>query len=102
MRRRTLCALLLVFAAPARADRADDAASGGTTLAERLTTGLKARAPADVAYCEDVARRVRDGRLPAELVDSTYLWALGRGRKYPLPAFREALRRQAALIGIRP
>lgn len=69
-------------------------------LEERLTTGLRVRAPADVAFCATVARLVREGRLPGKLVDSTYLWAVQRGRKYPFPAFSYVIRAQADRLGV--
>jgi hypothetical protein len=42
---------------------------------------------------------VQEGRLPAKVVDATYLWAVNRGRKYPFPAFEQALRIKAARLG---
>jgi hypothetical protein len=47
-----------------------------------------------------VARLVREGRLPGKLVDSTYLWAVQRGRKYPFPAFSYVIRAQADRLGV--
>ncbi len=76
--------------------RADDVAD----LAERLTTGLRVKAPADVAFCEQLARLVRDGRLPVEVVDATYSWAIARGKKYPFPAFQHVMRLKAAKLGV--
>jgi hypothetical protein len=70
------------------------------SLEERLTAGLKARTPAEVAFCARVAELVRTGRLPAQVVDSTYLWAVRRGRKYPFPAFQYALRAKAEKLGV--
>ena len=66
----------------------------------RLTTGLKARRPEDVEFVERVAEMVRAGQLPAKVVDSTFLWAIRRGRSYPFPAFQRALRIQADRLGI--
>ena len=71
------------------------------TLAGQLKTGLRVKAPDDVAFCDEVARLVRVGRLPAELVDGTYVWAIRRGRKYPFPAFEAALRVKAERLGVR-
>jgi len=73
---------------------------GVADLADRLVTGLKVKVPDDVAFCERVAERVREGRLPAALVDSTYTWAIGRGKKYPFPAFQHVIRLQAAKLGV--
>lgn len=70
------------------------------TLADRLKTGLRVQAPADVAFCDAVAAQVRTGRLPAPLVDSTFLWATQRGKKYPFPAFAHVMRIKAAKLGV--
>jgi hypothetical protein len=86
--------------------RADDVAPAtedekpAVTLESRLTTGLKARRPEDVEFVERVAEMVRTGKLPAKVVDSTYLWAIRRRQSYPFPAFQRALRIQADRIGI--
>ncbi len=69
-------------------------------LAERLTTGLRVKAPSDVAFCDRVAMAVREGRLPHQVVDSTYTWAISRGRKYPFPAFEHVITLQAAKLGV--
>lgn len=71
------------------------------TLSEQLKTGLRVQAPADAAFCDEVARLVRVGHLPADLVDGTYVWAIRRGRKYPFPAFATALRLKADRLGVR-
>ena len=47
-----------------------------------------------------MAHLVRTGALPAKLVDSTYLWAIQRQRKYPYPLFERALRIQADRLGV--
>ncbi len=70
------------------------------SLEDRLVTGLRATRPDDVAYCERVAEATRTGALPAKLVDSTYLWAIGRQAKYPLPAFAQALSIQCRRLSI--
>ena len=71
------------------------------TLAEQLKTGLRVQAPGDAAFCDEVARLVRVGRLPSDLVDGTYVWAIRRGKKYPFPAFAQALRLKADRLGVR-
>jgi len=43
---------------------------------------------------------VREGRLTEKLVDSTYLWAIRRGKKYPFPAFEHVIRLQADKLGV--
>jgi hypothetical protein len=82
------------------ADAAERAAGSIADLADRLTTGLRVKAPADVAFCERVAQAVRDGRLPEQVVDSTYSWAIARGKKYPFPAFEHVITLQAAKLGV--
>lgn len=77
------------------------AADSIETLAEQLKTGLRVQAPDDVAFCDEVARLVRIGRLPARVVDGTYVWAIRRGKKYPFPAFAAALRLKAERLGVR-
>ena len=69
-------------------------------LAERLKAGLRVQIPRDTAFCDTVARLVHEGRLPGQVVDSTYLWAVSRGRKYPFPAFEQALRIKAAKLNV--
>ena len=101
MRRRLF--LLLAITTPTVLRAAEPAATARgavASLEERLTAGLKVRAPADVAFCERVAALVRAGELPVQLVDSTYLWAVRRGRKYPFPAFERALRLKAEKLGV--
>lgn len=97
---------ILFFVAPATAlvasEGGDDAseAKSAASLEDRLTIGLKARRPEDVAWLERVAGMVREGRLPAKVVDSTYLWALRRRQAYPFPSFRRALELQTDRLGI--
>lgn len=101
MRRRSF--LLLAMTTPTVLHAAESAAPARgavASLEERLTAGLKVSAPADVAFCERVAELVRAGELPVQLVDSTYLWAVRRGRKYPFPAFERALRMKAEKLGV--
>jgi hypothetical protein len=69
-------------------------------LADQLTTGLKVKAPGDVAFCEKVADLVQQGRLPEKYVDSAYTYAINRGKKYPFPAFEQIIRLQASKLGV--
>jgi hypothetical protein len=73
---------------------------GVAGLADRLKTGLRVKAPRDVRFIETVVRRVEEGRLPEKLVDSTYLYAVRRGKKYPFPAFEHVIRLQADKLGV--
>jgi hypothetical protein len=99
-----LAALLAISATAAlraQTPPAPETTPGGVAgLEDRLKTGLRVRVPRDVAFVEGVARHVREGRLPAKLVDSTYLWAVSRGRKYPFPAFERVIRLQADRLGV--
>lgn len=101
MRRRLF--LLLVTTAPTVLRAAEPAATTRGAIAsleERLKAGLKVQAPADVAFCDRVVEAVRTGEIPVQVVDSTYLWAVRRGKKYPFPAFQFALRAKAERLGI--
>lgn len=101
MVRTALITLLLLVVATGASSRAAERPGGSIAdLADRLATGLRVKAPADVAFCDQVADLVRAGRLPVELVDSTYTWAISRGRKYPFPAFEHALRLKASKLGV--
>lgn len=104
MRRVALLLLLLASAALVNITlpfvQAGERAPGSIgDLTERLTTGLRVKAPGDVAFCERVSVAVREGRLPQQVVDSTYTWAIARGRKYPFPAFEHVITLQAAKLG---
>jgi hypothetical protein len=105
MRRIALLALAIagfassrVFVAPAQA--AERAPGSVADLAERLKTGLRVKAPVDAAFIDRVAQAVREGRLPEQVVDSTYTWAIARGKKYPFPAFEHVITLQAAKLGV--
>jgi hypothetical protein len=100
-RRAVVTLLVLALSTPAMLPAADPAtASAVVSLAGRLQAGLRTRLPAEKAFVEKVAALVRSGRLPAKLVDSTYLWAVERRTEYPFPAFQQALRLQAAKLGV--
>lgn len=73
---------------------------GEVSLVDRLKTGLRVKDPRDVRFVELIAQRVREGRLPAKIVDSTYLWAVSRGKKYPFPAFEHVIRLQAERLNV--
>jgi hypothetical protein len=93
----------LAAASPVAAIAAEPPAAARSsipTLTDRLKTGLRVQAPADAAFCDAVATHVRTGRLPGPLVDSTFLWATQRGKKYPFPAFAHVMRIKAAKFGV--
>jgi hypothetical protein len=101
--RRLLISFLIVVALAAPHPAVADGPDTGTAVAaleDRLKTGLRVKAPRDVAFVETVARRVREGRLPARLVDSTYTWAIARGKKHPFPAFEHVIRLQAQKLNV--
>jgi len=93
---------VLAFIPGPLAGAADPPASprAEVSLKDRLVTGLRAVRPDDVAFCERVAEATQTGRLPVKLVDSTYLWAIGRGSDFPLPSFAKALDIQCRRLGI--
>jgi len=92
--------LLLVFVLSVPTPAAERAPGHVADLADRLATGLRVKAPADVAFCDRVADLVRAGKLPVQVVDGTYTWAIGRGKKYPFPAFQHVIRLKAAKLGV--
>ncbi len=98
-----LALVLSVAVAALAATRADDSSprSAVASLEDRLKSGLRVQAPQDADFCDRVVRLVRDGDLPAQVVDSTYLWAVRRGKQYPFPAFKFALQAKAAKLGVR-
>ena len=99
MIRITLLCLSVLVASVSLADSASaQGSSGVASLADQLTTGLRVKAPADVAFCEKVADLVERGRLPEKYVDSAYTYAINRGRKYPFPAFERIIRLQASKL----
>ena len=97
---RFACWLLLVLVMTIQPTAAERAPGSVADLADRLATGLRVKAPADVAFCEQVADLVREGKLPEQVVDATYTWAIGRGKKYPFPAFQHVIRLKAAKLGV--
>ena len=97
---RFLSWLLVVFVLSVQSPAAELAPGSVADLADRLATGLRVKAPADVAFCDQVADLVREGKLPERVVDATYTWAIGRGKKYPFPAFQHVMRLKAAKLGV--
>ncbi len=98
-----LLAPLSVVAHVGRAVAAEAVAGndgGEVSLLDRIKTGLRVKAPSDVRFVETVAQRVREGRLPAKIVDSAYLWSVSRGKKYPVPAFQHVIRLHAERLNV--
>lgn len=100
MRRRWFMILALTMPTAIRAAEPTAGRQAIASLEERLKAGLRVQTPVDVAFCDRVVELVRTGKLPAQVVDSTYLWAVRRGRKYPFPAFRQAIRLKAERLGV--
>lgn len=78
------------------------------TLRQQLTYGLRAFTKADFAFIDKVILAVEQGRLPREMVDSTFLWARDRAarRSYqrrlrPMVYFAPGLTRRAKHINVR-
>jgi hypothetical protein len=83
--------------------KAQVASTGGVivpTLRQQLQTGLLARTPQEIAFVDKVVAKVNAGELPIDLVQTTFLWARGKGVRYPMPYFERALKIRAAAIGI--
>jgi len=73
----------------------------GVTIADleqQLKSGLKARRPVEFDFIHLVVVKVKNGNLPIDLVQSTYLWAI-RHKPYPYPYFERGLRERAAKAG---
>ncbi|QDT67562.1 hypothetical protein MalM25_04620 [Planctomycetes bacterium MalM25] len=75
------------------------------TLEERLTSGLLARRPSEIAYIAAVIDTVNRGDLPTKLVDRVFLWARSKAPKNavgrrPITYFQAGLDRIAAKMRI--
>lgn len=97
----------LAFFVPRRRAASDEQQA---TLQETLRSVLKCRRPQEFAFVELVTQKVQQGKLSKSMVLSTMSWARKRaqdeaaaGRRkndIPFPFFQEALRRQAAALGV--
>lgn len=75
------------------------------TLEERLTAGLLARRPSEIAYIGAVVDTVNRGELPVKLVDRVFLWARSKAPKNavgrrPITYFQAGLDRITAKMRI--
>ena len=77
------------------------------SLFDQLRVGLKAVTKEDFAFINLVVLRVDEGKLPRELVDSTFLWARNRYRSRPgnhrlrpMVYFKPGLTARAKKIGV--
>jgi hypothetical protein len=93
----------LSFAADNSQGFADDPTFTDTptnpSLKDTLAKGLKARLPEEFAFVDRVVKMVDHGRLPREMVQSTFLWA----RKKPVHQFQyfeHGLKMRAEEVGI--
>jgi hypothetical protein len=67
--------------------------------ADTMKAALQAGTPEASKFIDHVVAMVNKGRLPLDLVESTFLWARKKPR-HKFFYFREALIRRAAAIGI--
>ncbi len=80
---------------------ADDSGTQSTpTLKQTLEKGLKARRPEEFAFIAMVVKKVDKGVLPRDLVESTFLWARGKG-DLAFEYFRKGLIIRAQKMGIK-
>ena len=77
------------------------------TLKERLTFGLLAAIPSELAFIDAVVDGVEEGRVPLKLVDRTFFWARDRTPQLrgefvrrPIIYFQPALEIQLARLDI--
>lgn len=88
---------------------ADRLKAGGrqVSLHDMLRVGLKAKTEADFAYIEEVVQLVDEGKLPRDMVDSSFLYARYRYRTHPtshrlrpMVYFQPSLTARAKKIGV--
>jgi hypothetical protein len=88
---------------------ADRLKAGGRQvgLFDMLRVGLKAKTEADFEYITEVVKLVDEGKLPREMVDSSFLYARYRYRTHPssfklrpMVYFQPALTARAKKIGV--
>ena len=77
------------------------------SLHDMLRVGLKAKTEADFAYIEEVVKLVDEGKLPRDMVDSSFLYARYRYRPHPtshrlrpMVYFQPSLTARAKKIGV--
>jgi hypothetical protein len=73
---------------------------GQSSLKDLLEKGLRARRPEEFQFIARVVRKVDEGGLPKEVVQSTFLWAR-RKPTYPFQYFEQALKLRAAELGVK-
>ena len=70
------------------------------TVQQTLEVGLKARRPQDFKFIARVVQLVQMGRLPIEMIETTFHWSRRQHARYPFPYFEHGLRVRAQRIGI--
>lgn len=69
------------------------------SLKDTLDAGLKARLPTEFEFVDRVVRMVDHGRIPLEMVQSTFLWARKK-RIHQFQYFEHGLRMRAEQAGV--
>ncbi len=93
------CLLALVWATVLAAQlRAEDL---GVLDAEKMKVALHTAAPQENGFIDYVVAQVQKNKLPADLVESTFLWALKKPEKRRFYYFKCALVLRAAERGIK-
>ena len=92
---------------PVQGSDAADRSGRKVGLKDQLRVGLNATTKADIAFIDLVVLKVNQGRLPRNMVDSTFLWARSRWktrptahRLRPIVYFQPALTARAKAIGV--
>jgi hypothetical protein len=92
---------------PVQASNVTNRQGRQVSLYDQLRVGLKAVTKEDLAFINLVVLRVNEGKLPRELVDSTFLWARNRyksrpnnHRLRPMVYFKPGLTARAKKVGV--
>ena len=82
--------------------RAQESGIDVADLRDQLEKGLRARRPEEFRFIQHVVDLVNQGRLPLQLVKSTFQWARKKSdvKRYPYQYFERGLRLRAAKLGI--
>jgi len=69
--------------------------------ADTLTAGLNTSLPEEEAYAEYVVTLADQGRLPRDLIESTFHWAREKPQRMKFPYFKRGLQVRASRVGVR-
>ncbi|MEQ8786956.1 MAG: hypothetical protein RIC55_11680 [Pirellulaceae bacterium] len=69
------------------------------SLKDTLEKGLKARRPLEFEFIDHVAELTTQGKLPLDVVLSTFQWARPK-KPAPFPYFQRAMQIRAAKLGV--